>query len=702
MPDSVAVPHSGGGDPDPGSGRESGAAPEPGSDRATTGVLALAIGSIGVVYGDIGTSPLYAFREAITAAGAGTAAGATSEAVYGVLSLILWALIIIVTFKYVLLLLRADNNGEGGMLTLMALARKVRVAHERHRSETSVRETTQERKAEERAVPLLVTLGILGAALFFGDALITPAISVLSAVEGLEIAAPGLTSWVVPGTIAILLVLFALQSRGTARVATLFGPVMVVWFAAIALPGVFAMAAHPEIILALNPFSGLSFLFRHGMVGAATLGAVFLAVTGAEALYADLGHFGRTPIQSAWLGYVFPALVLNYLAQGAAVLANPSAVQNPFFLLYPERLQVPMVILATAATVIASQAVISGAYSLTRQAIALNLLPRLDIKHTSEEREGQIYIPRVNFFLLVGVIALVAAFGSSSALASAYGIAVTGTMVLTAVMAFIVVHEVWRWSLPAAIALIAPFLVVDTSFLAANLLKILQGGWVPLAIAGVMMVIMYTWQNGTRILLAKTRRETRLCDLIPKLESKLDLEQEPEQVTGKVTAGHQARQERERHKYDLKCVSGTAVFLTGDPEFAPASLLHSIKHYKVIHERNVILSIETDHRPRVRKRHRLHIEPLGKTFLRVTLRFGYMEEPDVPRALALARKTWKFDVMTTSFFVSRRKLRASPRARMPVWQDHLFIALARSAHDTTDYFRIPTNRVVEIGTQVTI
>jgi len=674
--------------------------PSDGPPHGGTGLLSLAIGSIGVVYGDIGTSPLYAFREAIKTAGTGEAG--TSEAVYGVLSLILWALIFIVTFKYVLVLLRADNNGEGGMLTLMALARKVRIARAKRALEqtaggedTSVRATTQDRKAHERAIPLLVTFGILGASLFFGDALITPAISVLSAVEGLDVAAPGLQPWVMPGTIAILVLLFALQSRGTARVARLFGPVMLVWFAAIALPGVFAMVAHPEIILALNPLSGLSFLFRHGLVGAATLGAVFLAVTGAEALYADLGHFGRSPIQSAWLGYVFPALVLNYFAQGTAVLDNPKAIENPFFLLYPERLQLPMVLLATAATVIASQAVISGAYSLTRQAIALNLLPRLDIRHTSEEREGQIYIPRINTFLLVGVIALVVLFRSSSALASAYGIAVTGTMVLTAIMAFIVVHEVWGWSLPATIALIAPFLVVDTSFLAANLLKVAQGGWVPLVIAGATMVVMYTWQSGTRILVAKTHREIRLDDLVPKLENKLDAWQRIE--TGPRTEARKPR------KDDLKSVSGTAVFLTGDPDHAPASLLHSIKHYKVLHERNVILSIETDHRPRVPARERVHVEPLGRSFFRVTLRFGYMQAPNVPHALALARRFGlDFNEMSTSFFVSRRKLLPSRRARMPLWQDYLFIALARSAHDATDYFHIPTGRVVEIGSQVTI
>jgi len=667
MPDNVSVPYAGEED-GPAAGADSeGHQPGP----PISSLLALAVGSIGVVFGDIGTSPLYSFHEAIKTAVAGGVA--IPEAVYGIVSLILWALIVIVTCKYVLLLLRADNHGEGGMLTLMALARNATGHH----------------------LPILTTLGMLGAALFFGDALITPAVSVLSAVEGLDVVAPALHDWVVPGTMAILLGLFALQSRGTAGMARLFGPVMVAWFFAIAVPGLVALAGRPEIILALNPASGISFLFHHGLVGAMALGAVFLALTGAEALYADLGHFGRTPIQSAWLGYVFPALFLNYLAQGAAVLDNPAAVENPFFLVYPQWLQVPMVILATVATVIASQSVITGAYSLTRQAIALGLLPRLDIWHTSEEREGQIYIPRINMFLLVGVLCLVGLFRTSSALASAYGIAVTGTMVLTAVMAYIVVHRVWRWSLPATIALITPFLIVESTFLAANLLKVVEGGWVPLAIAAALMVIMYTWQSGTRILAAKIRREIPLASLIPKLEAKLD--------SAPATAAAAPGEGPASGKDELKCVSGTAVFLTSDPKHAPVSLLHSIKHYKVLHERNVILSIEIEHRPRVPTRHRVRIEQLGRTFSRVTLRFGYMEEPNVPRALRLAgRQGFAFDLMKTSFFVSRRKLKPSPRVRMPQWMDRLFIALARSANDATDYFHIPSGRVIEIGTQVTI
>jgi KUP system potassium uptake protein len=406
----------------------------------------------------------------------------------------------------------------------------------------------------------------------------------------------------------------------------------------------------------------------HGMIGVATLGAVFLAVTGAEALYADLGHFGRLPIQTAWLGFVFPALTLNYLGQGAVVLADPKALENPFFLLYPAWAQLPMVALATVATVIASQAVITGAYSLTRQAIALGLLPRLEIRHTSEEREGQIY-------MLVGVLLLVALFRSSSELASAYGIAVTGTMVVTAIMAFVVVRDVWGWSMAATIGLITPLVLVDSTFLIANMLKIIEGGWVPLAIAGVVMVIMHTWRRGSRLLFEKTRRqETPLDTLVGMLEKK-----PPQRV------------------------NGTAVFLTSDPVSAPTALMHSLKHYKVLHEKNVILSIETDHRPRVPQEERVRIEPVGQTFSRVALRFGYMERPNVPQALGIARKLgWQFDIMSTSFFVSRRKLRPAARSSMPLWQDRLFISLSRAANDATDYFQIPTGRVVEVGTQVTI
>jgi KUP system potassium uptake protein len=621
----------------------------------TTGFWSLVLGSIGVVYGDIGTSPLYALRESVLAAG-GTAHGVGREIVLGVLSLMLWALIIIVTLKYVLILLRADNNGEGGTLTLMALAsRAVGQAG--------------------RAAGVVALLGIASAGLFYGDALITPALSVLSAVEGLKIATPTFDEYVVPITVVILVGLFAMQSRGTAKVGALFGPVTTIWFLAIASVGIWQIARDPGILLAFDPLYGIEFLVHHGVVGLFTLGAVFLTVTGAEALYADLGHFGRRPIQAAWLVLVLPSLVVNYLGQGVLVSADPKTIENPFFLLYPAWALIPMVVLATAATVIASQAVITGAYSLTSQAIQLGLLPRLEVRHTSAQQAGQIYMPRVNALLLVGVLLLVMLFRSSSAMASAYGIAVSGTMVVTGMMAFIVIWRRWGWSPLATAALILPFLIVDLTFLSANMLKVVEGGWVPLALGGLVMMLMYTWRRGTRILFAKTRRlETPLDDLVRILEKK-----PPQRVPG------------------------TAVFLTSDPKSAPTALLHSLKHYKVLHEQNVILSVETTHTPRVDSDRRVRIEPVGSTFLRVLLRFGYMETPNIPRALAIARKLgWQFDIMSTSFFLSRRSIRPATHSGMPRWQDRLFISLARSANDATDYFQIPTDRVVEVGTQVTV
>jgi len=619
--------------------------------RPATGFWALTVGSIGVVYGDIGTSPLYAFREAIVAAKAGGAV--TQAAVFGVLSLIFWALIIIVTLKYVLILLRADNNGEGGTLTLMALAQR----------------------ALGRSTPVLFLLGTISGALFYGDAVITPALSVLSAVEGLKIVTPAFEPYVVPLTVVILVALFAVQSRGTAQVAAFFGPITLVWFIAIAIAGIYQIAAMPSVLYALNPWHAVSFLGSHGTIGLITLGAVFLAVTGAEALYADLGHFGRHPIQFAWLVLVLPALVLNYLGQGALVLADPKAIENPFFLLYPDWALLPMVVLATAATVIASQAVITGAYSLTRQAIQLGLLPRLEIRHTSETQMGQIYMPRVNTLLLVGVLLLVVLFRSSSALASAYGIAVTGTMVVTAMMAFVVISKSWKWSPWAAAALILPFLLIDLIFLGANMLKIHEGGWMPLALGGLVMLVMYTWRRGSRLLFDKTRKqETPLRGLVAMLEKKA-----PTQVPG------------------------TAVFLTSDPTSAPTALMHSLKHYKVLHEKNVILTIETADTPHVKPEDRVQIEQIGDSFSCVRLHFGYMETPNVPKALAIARKLgWQFDIMSTSFFLSRRSLKPAANSGMPRWQDRLFIHLARSANDATDYFQIPTGRVVEIGTQVAV
>jgi KUP system potassium uptake protein len=630
---------------------ETAAANGHGDTRSTARFAALTLGSIGVVYGDIGTSPLYAFREAVVAA-TGPGGAATTQAVLGVLSLILWALIIVVTLKYVVILLRADNNGEGGTLALMALAQR----------------------AVSWGAPI-VLLGIISGALFYGDAVITPALSVLSAIEGIKLVTAAFEPYVVPLTMIILVALFAVQSRGTARVAAFFGPIMSVWFAVIAIAAIPPIFAHPEVLLALNPLYAMSFMLHHGMIGFVTLGAVFLAVTGAEALYADLGHFGKRPIQTAWLFIVLPSLALNYLGQGALVIADPRAVENPFFLMFPDWALIPMVALATVATVIASQAVITGAYSLTQQAIQLGLLPRFEIRHTSESHYGQIYIPRVNRLLLIAVIVLVLMFRSSSALASAYGISVTGTMVVTAMMGFVVIWRVWRWSPIAAAALIAPFLFLDLTFLAANLLKVWEGGWVPLALGGFVMLLMYTWRRGSRLLFEKSRKlEFPLADLVSMLE-----------------------------KRPPQRVPGTAVFLTSDPVSAPTALMHSLKHYKVLHEKNVILTIETAPTPRIDPSERVRLEPISATFSKVTLRFGFMESPNVPRALAIARKLgWQFDIMSTSFFLSRRALKPAAHSGMPRWQDHLFIALSRTANDATDYFQIPSGRVVEVGTQVTV
>jgi KUP system potassium uptake protein len=617
----------------------------------TTGFWALTLGSIGVVFGDIGTSPLYAFREAV--AGAAQGQPVTRVIVLGVLSLILWALFIVVTAKYVLLLLRADNNGEGGTLSLMALG---------------------QRALGRRSWPLLA-MGVVGASMFIGDSMITPAISVLSAVEGLKLAAPALEHYVIPLTVFILVVLFSVQSSGTARVASAFGPVMIVWFTVLAVIGLININDDPSVLVAINPWYALNFLMSHGTVGMVTLGAVFLAVTGGEALYADLGHFGRKPIQAGWLYFVLPSLLINYFGQGALVLSNPAAIENSFYRMVPEVLLLPLVVLATAATVIASQAVITGAFSLTRQAVQLGLLPRFEVRYTSETHAGQIYLPRVNSLLLTGVLLLVMLFRSSSGLASAYGIAVSTTMVADGIMGFVVIWKLWNWRAATAAALIVPFVVVDMTFFSANLLKLLEGAWVPLLFGLAMAIMIWTWRRGTVILMAKTRRiEVPLTDLIKSLEKR------PPHI-----------------------VKGTAVFLTSDPNFVPTALLHNLKHNKVLHEHNVILTIETAQTPRVDVSERVRMETLTDKFATVRLRFGFMESPNVPKALVIARKLgWQFDIMSTSFFVSRRSLKPSAQSGMPKWQDHLFIALSRAANDATDYFQIPTGRVVEVGTQVTI
>ena len=627
------------------------ASTEAGDAPVASGFWALTLGSIGVVFGDIGTSPLYAFREAV--AGAAQGQPVTRIMVLGVLSLILWALLIVVTAKYVLLLLRADNNGEGGTLSLMALG---------------------QRALGRRSWPLLA-LGVIGASMFIGDSMITPAISVLSAVEGLKLATPALEHYVVPLTVFILVLLFTVQRSGTARVASAFGPVMVVWFASLAVMGFVHISDYPSVLTAINPWYAVQFVLSHGTIGLVTLGAVFLAVTGGEALYADLGHFGRKPIQAGWLYFVLPSLLINYFGQGALVLADPAAIENSFYRMVPEILLLPLVALATAATVIASQAVITGAYSLTRQAVQLGLLPRFEVRYTSETHAGQIYLPRVNRLLLIGVLLLVLLFRTSSGLASAYGIAVSTTMVADGIMGFVVIWKLWNWRVATAAAVILPFVVVDMTFFTANLLKLFEGAWVPLLFGAVTAIMIWTWRRGTSILTMKTRRiEVPLVDLIKSLEKR------PPHI-----------------------VRGTAIFLTSDPSFVPTALLHNLKHNKVLHEHNVILTIETAQTPRVDLSERVRMEAISDKFSTVRLRFGFMESPNVPKALAIARKLgWQFDIMSTSFFVSRRSLKPSTQSGMPAWQDHLFIALSRAANDATDYFQIPTGRVVEVGTQVTI
>ena len=623
-----------------------------GESPAALSLTALSLGAIGVVYGDIGTSPLYAFREAMLAAIEGDGVVSRNN-VLGVLSLIFWSLIIVVTLKYIVLLIRADNNGEGGTLALMALAQR----------------------GLKRGSSVVIVLGIAAAGLFYGNAVITPALSVLSAVEGLDVAAPALDSYIMVIAVVILLGLFLVQSWGTARVAVFFGPVTAIWFVVIGIAGIISIAGNPGVLFGLNPLHGVAFLLRHGIISFITIGAVFLAVTGAEALYADLGHFGRRPIQVAWFALVLPALVLNYFGQGALLLGNPGGLENPFFLMYPEWLRLPMVGLATAATVIASQAVITGTYSLSRQAVQLGLLPRLEIRHTSESQVGQIYVPRVNTFLLIGVLLVTALFGSSGALAGAYGIAVTGTMVVTGMLAFVVVWKTWKWNLLAAIAVMAPFLIVDIAFLTSNLLKIASGGWLSLLLAIALMMLMLTWRRGSRILFEKTRRlEVPLATLVENLE-----------------------------KHPPPRIAGTAIFLTSDPDSTPTALLHSLKHFKVLHEKNVVMTVKNVDAPRVEPQGRLTLGEISESFSRITVRYGFMETPNLPRALALARKEGlHFDIMSTTFFLSRRSLKSSSSSGMPLWQDKLYILMARNADDASSYFRLPTDRVVEIGTQVIV
>jgi KUP system potassium uptake protein len=625
--------------------------------RSLKQFLGLALGSVGVVYGDIGTSPLYAFREALRPVAAD---GVSPAEIIGIISLMIWTLTIIVTLKYVLFLLRADNDGEGGTLSLLAMLMKTARGNRR----------------------ILMFLGLIGAALFLGDAMITPALSVLSAVEGLKLVTPAFDDAILPISIVILIGLFAIQSQGTGLVARFFGPITAVWFLAMGAAGVAHIFDDPSIFLAFNPMYAVNFLIQEQYVGIVVLGAVFLTVTGAEALYADLGHFGRRPIQWAWLVVVFPALTLNYLGQGALVLKHPEAMHNPFFLMFPSWALLPMVLLATAATIIASQAVITGAFSLVRQAIHLGYLPRMEILFTSETNTGQIFLPAVNTLLLVGVLALVLGFESSDALATAYGISVTGAMVVTTLMAYEFVRSRWRWPRGIALVVLAPLLLLEMVFLGANLLKIHDGGYVPVMMAIVFTVIMWTWRRGTSILAEKTRRiDVPLSTFATSIEKSIDRKSAHAPVN----------------------VSGTAIFLTSDPESAPAALMHNIKHNHVLHEKNVILTIRTINKPRVSVENSFTITKLTDRFTLIELRFGFMQSQNVSQALGYLRKCGvKFDIMSTSFYLGRRKLVPDAESGMPMWQDRLFIGLANAAIDPSDYFHLPANRVVELGSHVII
>ena len=628
-------------------------------------LTALTIGAIGVVFGDIGTSPLYAFREALHHSA--PTGGIQEAAIFGVLSLALWSLILVVTVKYVIFLMRADNDGEGGVLALLALAGR----------------GIGGRKG------FVLALGAVGAALFYGDAIITPALSVLSAVEGTK-TIPGIgegisQQTIVNITIVILVLLFAIQFRGTAMVSKLFGPICVIWFLAIGGLGVMHISDYPGIIGALSPHHAVSFLASNGVIGLIVLGSVFLTVTGAEALTADMGHFGRFPIRLGWFFLVFPALSLNYFGQGAFAMAAleqaraagvPLETQDWFFLMSPESLRLPMIILAGLATIIASQAVITGAYSLTQQAIQLGLLPRMKIVQTSPGSAGQIYIPAINWMLLFGVWLLVVQFGNSSAMASAYGIAVTGTMVVTTCLAFVVVHKLWNWGLLKSLLVISPFLVIDLIFFGANILRVVDGGWVPLAVGALICLVIWIWVRGKRIIDTKEN------------ESVMTLAE-----LGKSLA-----------KSKVARVDGLAVYLTANPDGVPSTILHNLKHNKVLHERNIVLNVKTAGVPHVPEEERASYEQIDANFARVTLRYGFMDAPDVPQALANAipKSDGPLDEMMTSYFVGRSVLSASKDEGLPFWQDIILIFLQRNAYNPAEFFHIPSNRIVALGGQVIV
>jgi KUP system potassium uptake protein len=615
----------------------------------------LTLGALGVVYGDIGTSPLYALRQCF---GGAHPMEPTADNVLGILSLIFWSLILIVSLKYLGIVLRATNKGEGGILALMALT------FPKHSHGTGRRRAA------------LIGLGVFGAALLYGDGMITPSISVLSAIEGLKIATPKFEPFVIPLTIITLIALFAGQCRGTGSVGAVFGPIMIVWFASLGVLGVAEIIHSPGVLWSLDPALGVKFLFTNGWEGFIVLGSVFLAVTGAEALYADVGHFGTKPIRLAWFSIVLPALFLNYLGQGALVLRDPSAVENPFFLLSPRWALYPLVGLSTAATVIASQALISGAFSLTIQAIQLGYLPRLVVKHTSSEERGQIYLPHVNWALMVACIGLVLGFRSSDNMASAYGIAVTLTMISTTVLFFFASRRLWNWSIPHALVVCGLFTVVESAFFGANMLKVLSGGWVPLAMGLIIFILMATWKKGRHLVWSKLGPSSMPLEMfLDSLETSKRIPRVP----------------------------GSALFMTANPEGTPIALLHNLKHNKVIHERNLILTVVTDEVPQVNPEKRLECDDLGGGFHRLVAHYGFMEEPNVPDLLKSAKLDGQpIDLNKTTFFFSRETLVPTRSVTMARWRQWLFALMSRNAQSASSFYRIPANRVVELGMQVEI
>ena len=612
---------------------------------------ALMLGAVGVVYGDIGTSPLYAMKESFI----GPHPLAVDPLhIFGVLSLVFWSLMLIVTAKYVLVAMRADNRGEGGSFALLALISR--------------------NLGDKRWTSGLVVLGVLATALFYGDAMITPAISVLSAVEGLSIVNPGFSHLVIPISVVILIGLFLVQSHGTARVGAIFGPVVLIYLGALAVLGIVNIMDHPEIVGILSPHWAVRFFLQDPRLAFLAMGSVFLAVTGAETLYADMGHFGRKAIGFSWLTLVYPCLMLNYMGQGALLLSNPAAVENPFFHMAPDWARLPLVFIATAATIIASQAVISGAFSVTHQAVQLGFLPRLKTEHTSKKAAGQIYIPAVNWGLLIMIILLVLGFRESTKLASAYGIAVSGTMIITTVMLGVLVFTVWKWNRVLASLTIGIFALVDGSFFASNLAKVADGGWFPLLVATVIFTVLTTWATGRKLL-----RERLESDSIP-LE-----------VFVKSTAGSVHR------------VRGTSVFLSASPDVVPSALLHNLKHNQVLHERVVILNVQVEEVPHVASTQRLEIHPAGEGFFRIVLHYGFMDEVDVPRDLSHASCGERFDVMSTSYFLGRQKLIATrDEPGMALWREQLFAWMMRTSESAMEFFKLPTNRVVELGSQLRI